>query len=70
MLEFPNLEERAAVLNRLMDILTVSMAVSSLMEIIQAFFRIASSCLLFLLLQGLPDFGVEGHVPLFLLIIT
>ena len=70
MLEFPNLEERAAVLNRLMDILTVSMAVSSLMEIIQAFFRMASSCLLFLLLQGLPDFGVEGHVPLFLLIIT
>ena len=38
MLEFPNLEERVAVLNRLMDILTVSMAVSSLMEIIQAFF--------------------------------
>ena len=70
MLEIPNLEERAAVLNRLMDILTVSMAVSSLMEIIQAFFRMASSCLLFLLLQGLPDFGVEGHVPLFLLIIT
>ena len=38
MLEFPNLEERVAVLNRLMDILTVSVAVSSLMEIIQAFF--------------------------------
>lgn len=38
MLEFPNLEERVAVLNRLMDILTVSMAVSLLMEIIQAFF--------------------------------
>ena len=70
MLEFPNLEERVAVLKRLMDILTVSMAVSSLKEIIQAFFLMASSCLLFLLLQGLPDFGVEGHVPLFLLIIT
>ena len=70
MLEFPNLEERVAVLDRLMDILTVSMAVSSLMEIIQAFFLMASPCLLFLLLQDLPDFGVEGHVPLFPLIIT
>jgi len=70
MLEFPNLEERVAVLNRLMAILTVSVAVSSLMKIIQAFFLMASSCLLFLLRKGLPDFGVEGHVPLFLLIIT
>ena len=69
MLEFPNLEERVAVLNRLMDILTVSMAVSLLMEIIQALFM-ASSCLLFLLLKGLLDFGVGGHVPLLLLIIT
>ena len=58
MLEFPNLEERVAVLNRLMDILTVSMAVSLLMEIIEAFFLMASSSLLFLLLKGLPDVGV------------
>ena len=63
MLEFPNLEERVAVLNRLMDILTVSMAVSLLMEIIQAFFLMASSSLLFLLLKGLPDVGVGALFP-------
>ena len=63
MLEFPNLEERVAVLNRLMDILAVSMAVSLLMEIIQAFFPLASSSLLFLLLKGLPDVGVGALFP-------
>ena len=63
MLEFPNLEERVAVLNRLMDILAVSMAVSLLMEIIQAFFLMSSSSLLFLLLKGLPDVGVGALFP-------
>ena len=50
MLEFPILEERVTVLNSLMDILTVSMAVSLLMEIIQAFFShgLISSSFVFL----------------------
>ena len=52
MLEFPNLEERVAVLNRLMDIVTVSMAVSLLMELIQAFFLMASSRLLLMLFRA------------------
>ena len=52
MLEFPNLEERVAVLNRLMDIVTVSMAVSLLMELIQAFFHMALSRLLLMLFRA------------------
>ena len=52
MLEFPNLEERVAVLNRLMDIVTVSMAVSLLMELIQAFFLVALSRLLLMLFRA------------------
>ena len=50
MLEFPILEERVTVLNSLMDIPTVSMAVSLLMEIIQAFFShgLISSSFVFL----------------------
>ena len=52
MLEFPNLEERVAVLNRLIDIVTVSMAVSLLMELIQAFFLMALSRLLLMLFRA------------------
>ena len=59
MLEFPNLEERVAVLNRLMDILTVSMAVSLLIEIIQPFFLMASSRF-FCCCLGTPRFWGRG----------